>query len=81
MNWETRYATPVTSRSRLVGGEGRAPVPTPRFAGARDWATKYSAPGGIENLKPFNDQGGAKSGFGMARAMWTNGWIRVGRGG
>jgi hypothetical protein len=35
INWETRYTTPLVEKSRWVGGEGKAPVPTPRFAGAR----------------------------------------------
>jgi hypothetical protein len=58
MNWDTHYTTPVTTQSRLVGGEGRAPVPTPRFAGARDWATRYSAPEALGDLKPRNDWNG-----------------------
>ena len=62
MNWVTHYSTPVTSKSKLAGGEGKAPVPTPRFAGARDWATKYSAPDSIEELKPFNDNAEGKGG-------------------
>src|SRR4028119_1656856 len=27
MNWETHYTTPLVEKSKLVGGEGRAPVP------------------------------------------------------
>jgi hypothetical protein len=33
-------------------------VPTPRFGGARDWATKYQSPAKLEDLKPFNDNEG-----------------------
>jgi hypothetical protein len=58
MNWQTHYITPLVRNSRTVGGEGRAPVPTPRFGGARDWATKYQAPARLEDLKPFNDDDG-----------------------
>jgi len=44
MNWQTHYTVPVVRNSRWTGGEGHAPVPTPRFGGARDWATKYQSP-------------------------------------
>ena len=58
MNWQTHYITPVVEKSRIIGGEGRASVPTPRFGGARDWATKYAAPAKLEDLKPYNDNDG-----------------------
>ncbi|RMD81897.1 MAG: hypothetical protein D6820_04495, partial [Lentisphaerae bacterium] len=59
MNWETHYTTPLVAKSRTVGGEGRAPVPTPRFEDARDWATNYHKPaGGIRHWRPYNDKGG-----------------------
>ncbi|HEY1719177.1 MAG TPA: heparinase II/III family protein [Verrucomicrobiae bacterium] len=58
MNWQTHYATPLVQKSRIIGGEGRASVPTPRFGGARDWATKYQAPAKLEALKPYNDNDG-----------------------
>jgi len=55
MNWQTHYTTPVCEKSRFVGGEGHAPVPTPRFAGARDWATNFSAPQNLADFLPDND--------------------------
>lgn len=55
MHWKTHYTTPLVSNSRWVGGEGKAPIPTPRFAGARDWVTKYATPPELENLKPYNE--------------------------
>ena len=58
MNWQTNYTTPIVRNSRTVGGEGNAPVPTPRFGGARDWATKYQPPAKLEDLKPYNDTDG-----------------------
>jgi CubicO group peptidase (beta-lactamase class C family) len=58
MNWQTNYTTPVVRNSRTVGGEGNAPVPTPRFGGARDWATKYQPAAKLEDLKPYNDTDG-----------------------
>ena len=58
MNWQTHYTTPLVQKSRIIGGEGHAPVPTPRFGGARDWATKYQAPAKLEDLKPYNDDDG-----------------------
>ncbi len=59
MNWDTQYKTTLVEKSRTVGGEGRAEVPTPRFEGARDWASgNYALPDKIEDMKPCNDQGG-----------------------
>lgn len=58
MNWQTRHTTPVVANSRFVRGEGQAPVPTPRFGGARDWATRYQASQRLQDLKPYNDQDG-----------------------
>ena len=58
MNWQTHYTVPVVKNSRWIGGEGHAPVPTPRFGGARDWATKYQAPAQLDDLKPHNDNEG-----------------------
>jgi hypothetical protein len=58
MNWQTHYTTPIVQKSRTIGGEGHASVPTPRFGGARDWATKYQPPAKLEDLKPYNDNDG-----------------------
>lgn len=58
MNWDTHYTTPITEKQKTIGGEGRAPVPTPRFAGQRDWATDYSRQSSVENLVPYNDHDG-----------------------
>ena len=57
MNWETKCVTPIVEKEKLIRCEGSAPIPTPRFAGARDWSTKLGTPS-IEELKPFNDKGG-----------------------
>lgn len=57
MNWETHYILPITRESKWVGGEGRAPVPTPRFAGARDWKTTHRVPHKIEKWKEYNGWG------------------------
>ncbi len=56
MHWRTHYTTSVCRESRWIGGEGRSPVPTPRFGGARDWKTVYQAPSRIEDIKPYNDR-------------------------
>lgn len=55
MHWKTRYTIPLVSNSRWVGGEGVAPIPTPRFGGARDWAIRYALPAKLEDLKPYNE--------------------------
>ena len=67
MNWDTHYTTTVVENERSVGGEGHAPVPTPRFEGARDWETNYCVPNQfgskgrtppIDELIPYNDRDG-----------------------
>jgi hypothetical protein len=58
MNWDTHYTQAITKGSRTIGGRGHAPVPTPRFAGARDWKTDYIRQQPIDQLKPFNDKDG-----------------------
>ena len=57
MNWDTHYVQAITKESQTIGGEGRAPIPTPRFAGARDWKSSYSRQS-IDNLHPYNDKDG-----------------------
>ncbi len=57
MNWDTHHIQAVTKGSRTVGGKGRAPIPTPRFAGARDWKTDYSRQP-LDERMPYNDQDG-----------------------
>ena len=57
MNWDTHAITPIVEKDKWVRGEGRAPVPTPRYAGQRDWAGQYGLPG-IDDLKPYNDKNG-----------------------
>lgn len=58
MNWQTHYMTPLVRNSRTAGGEGQAPIPTPRFGGARDWASEYTLPARLEDYKPYNDNNG-----------------------
>ena len=55
MNWQTHFTTPVCERSRFIRGEGKAPVPTPRFAGARDWATSFTAPKNLADFPVHSD--------------------------
>ena len=57
MNWDTHYVQAITKGSRTIGGKGRAPVPTPRFAGARDWKTDYNRQP-FDELRPYNDKDG-----------------------
>ena len=57
MIWDTNYVQAVTKGSRTIGGQGHAPVPTPRFAGARDWKTDYARQE-FDHLRPYNDKDG-----------------------
>ncbi len=54
MHWQTRYEHAFVNGPRWSHGEGLAPVPTVRFAGARDWATDY-APPAIEDILPYSE--------------------------
>jgi hypothetical protein len=58
LNWQTHYRTPIVRKDRWVAGAGQADIPTVRFAGARDWATKFHAPDTIDDFKPQNDSNG-----------------------
>lgn len=58
MNWDTHYTRHLTAGSRTIAGEGRAPIPTPRFAGARDWTTDYVRQTPISELRSYNDKDG-----------------------
>ncbi|MDF7797954.1 heparinase II/III family protein [Pontiellaceae bacterium B1224] len=58
MNWDTHYEQAITKGSRTIDGKGKAPVPTPRFAGARDWKTDYVRQTPIDELIPYNDKDG-----------------------
>jgi len=74
MNWDTHYTTPVCEMSRYVRGEGRAPIPTPRFAGARDWATIFSAPENLADFRPYNDDSSGRM-FLHDRDSNQYGWV------
>ncbi len=54
MNWVTKYTTDTVASERWSGGAGSAPVPTPRFSGARDWSTIYSLDS-VSSTLPYND--------------------------
>ncbi|MFC1760529.1 hypothetical protein ACFL6U_00430 [Planctomycetota bacterium] len=60
MHWKTRYAKTYVNGSRWSHGEGKAPVPTVRFAGQRDWNTDYARPK-LEDIQPYSDD---------QRGMW-----------
>lgn len=68
MYWKTKYARVYVNGMDFSHGEGRAPVPTVRFSGSRDWATDYLQPA-LEDVLPYMDderglylQNGAKEG-------------------
>ncbi len=52
MYWKNHYTQPYINGARYSRGEGRAPVPTVRFTGARDWATDWGTPK-LEQIVPF----------------------------
>jgi hypothetical protein len=54
MYWNTRYKEVYVKGMDFSHGEGRAPVPTVRFSGSRDWATDYLRPE-LEDIIPCMD--------------------------
>lgn len=54
MYWKTRYTKVFVNGMDFSHGEGKAPVPTVRFSGSRDWDTDYLQPA-LENIKPYMD--------------------------
>ncbi len=60
MYWENKYQDVYVNGSVFSHGEGEAAVPTPKFAGGRDWAVDYIPPA-IEDIKPYMDD---------ERGMW-----------
>ena len=54
MYWDNKYEEVYVKGMDFSHGEGKAPVPTVRFSGSRDWATDYLVPD-IEDVKPYMD--------------------------
>ena len=54
MHWKTRYTRTFVNGQVWSHGEGQAPVPTPRFAGGRDWAVPYARPK-LEDIRPYEE--------------------------
>ncbi|WP_084684696.1 heparinase II/III domain-containing protein [Maribacter forsetii] len=54
MNWKTRHDKVFLKGGDFSHSEGKAPVPTVRFSGTRDWATDYRSPS-LENVLPYSD--------------------------
>jgi hypothetical protein len=54
MHWNTHYERTFVNGQIWSHGEGRAPVPTVRFAGGRDWTVPYARPK-LEDIRPFEE--------------------------
>ena len=54
MHWKTHYERTFVNGQVWSHGEGRAPVPTVRFAGGRDWAVPYARPS-LEDVRPYDE--------------------------
>ncbi|MDR1723847.1 MAG: heparinase II/III-family protein [Tannerella sp.] len=57
MYWDNRYERVYVKGNEYSHGTGRAPVPTVKFAGNRDWSTDYLMPS-IEDTQPYMDAKG-----------------------
>lgn len=54
MNWKTKHDKVYLKGGKFSHSAGKAPVPTVRFSGTRDWATDYlSLP--LEEIEPYFD--------------------------
>ncbi len=54
MNWKTKHTKVFLNAGDFSHSEGKAPVPTVRYAGSRDWASDYDSPQ-LEEVLPFSD--------------------------
>ena len=54
MNWNTKHDKVFLKGGEFSHSEGKAPVPTVRFSGTRDWATEYTNPK-LEDVQPYFD--------------------------
>lgn len=54
MHWKTHYSETYVNGAVWSHGSGKAPVPTPRFAGGRDWDVDYARPK-LEDIRPYDE--------------------------
>lgn len=54
MYWNNKFERVYVNGMDFSRGEGKAPVPTVKFSGSRDWDTDYLKPA-LENIKPYLD--------------------------
>lgn len=54
MNWKTKHDKVYLKGGDFSHSSGKAPVPTVRFSGTRDWATEYITPK-LEDVEPYFD--------------------------
>lgn len=54
MYWKNKYTTPIINGAHYSRAEGKAPIPTVRYTGGRDWATDYATPK-LEEIRPYMD--------------------------
>lgn len=54
MNWNTKHNKVFLKGGDFSHSKGKAPVPTVRFSGTRDWATDYKRPK-LEGVTPYFD--------------------------
>ncbi|MBP0903866.1 heparinase II/III family protein [Mariniflexile gromovii] len=54
MNWKTKHSKVFLKGGNFSHSEGKAPVPTVRFSGTRDWASDYKRPK-LEDVEPYFD--------------------------
>lgn len=54
MNWKTKHDKVFLDGGNFSHSSGKAPVPTVRFSGTRDWATEYMKPK-LEDVEPYFD--------------------------
>jgi hypothetical protein len=54
MNWKTKHSNVYLKGGDFAYSDGKAPVPTVRYSGTRDWATAYKGME-LEDIEPYFD--------------------------
>lgn len=54
MNWKTKHSNVYLKGGDFAYSDGKAPVPTVRYSGTRDWATNYKGME-LEDIEPYFD--------------------------
>ncbi|ANW95358.1 hypothetical protein AXE80_03220 [Wenyingzhuangia fucanilytica] len=77
MNWKTKHSKVFLKGGKFDHSEGKAPVPTVRFSGTRDWDSEYKRPS-LEEVTPYFDD---KRGLFLEHKNGKKEWIHPSKAG